>query len=314
MKLTGALNIKVPKISRREAVLAALLLFSCIIMLFYRFIFEPQWLVIKKLQADLQKGRQVLEQRLQQGWNDIPALNARSQEIKGRIENIYKMVPNIKNEPGLLVDFYELASLHQLHADVIEFGGLKEIEGKGYSVFKISLDINGTNDNIYSFIKSMEEYPRLNRLAEFKVSPRDSLESDCNLVFDIYVMHDVKPDPKAYPFIEGKYGWDQPYKIFDIYNQEDSSAYSSLSRKAVTEGIPVPLGKNQTQSQTQNKLPADSFKSPPATIPKKPEKKENPVNQGSHRYMNINNRLNHNGYIVPGNISYESGIIVPYNE
>lgn len=255
MKLQGAVTFKIPRLSRREVILAAILALSCITAIYYRFVFEPQWNTIKELQADLIKQQQVLNERLSQGWNDIPALGAQSAEIKSSIENIYKIVPRIKNEPALLVDFYELTRLHNLGAEAIKFGELKEVEGKGYSTFTVTLGVTGQNDNIYSFLANMEKYPRLNRVAEIKFIPESAVASTCILSYEFYVMHSIQPDPLVYPFIEGKYGKDQPYNIFDIYFEEENADNSKPGTNQPAGGLP-PAAKAPTVSSPAANPPA----------------------------------------------------------
>lgn len=152
LKLRRSPALKLSSLSKRELILVALFLLAVMAGAYYKFIFEPQWSIINKLKSDLRSQQQVLSQRKAQGWDDIQSLKEQSRQLREKINKTYAKVTNIKDEPGLLVDFYKLSVANNLLADAIKFGELKEVGGKGYSTFSISLDFMGRNSDIYKFV------------------------------------------------------------------------------------------------------------------------------------------------------------------
>lgn len=224
MKLPGLSTVRLPALSKREVILVLLVFLASTTFFCYKFIFKPQWNEVKKLRAELDRQKQELDFRIKEGWNDISDLKARCEEIERQIKIIHMRVPNIKNEPQLLVDFYKTAKANNVMAETVKFSELKEVEGKNYSTFTVSTEVTGPTVNIYNFIKDIEEYPRLNRISEIKFEPQSSTWITCSLTVEFYVLHEVKPDPLDYPFMEGEYGKDRPYQIFGVYGQGEEKA------------------------------------------------------------------------------------------
>jgi len=224
VRLPGLRAVKLPALSKREIILAVLVFLASTTILCYRFIIEPQWNEVKKLQAELDRQKQELDFRIKEGWNDISGLKARCEEMERQIKIIHIRVPNIKNEPQLLVDFYKTAKANNVMAEAVKFSELKEVEGKNYSTFTVSTEVIGPTVNIYNFIKDIEEYPRLNRISEIKFEPQSSTWITCSLTVEFYVLHEIQPDPPDYPFMEGEYGKDWPYQIFGVYEQGEEKA------------------------------------------------------------------------------------------
>lgn len=268
MKLPRAQAIKMSSLSRREIILAALFLLISLATLYYRFILEPQWKNIKKLQTEIKQQQKILNHRLSEGWDNIPSLKARSKKLNDRIDEINLTVSNIKNDPALLVDFYSLAKLNNIHAKTIKFDELKEVKDKFYSTFNISLDVIGYNLDIYHFIEALEKYPRLNRIAEIELKPLNSRVSSCKLVAEFYVLHKLQPDPHTYPFMDGAYGKGAPYNIFGVYNQEQAEFFEEPADylvdpfKLVIPGIVPPEPIPSTATKKNNSESFHLFRMP----------------------------------------------------
>lgn len=275
MKLNGSATIKMPNLSKREIILVVLFLLSALIVGYYRFIFEPQWKNIQKFKADLQTQRQALNQRKAQGWEDIGDLQLQSAEIKSKIDKMYVKVSKIKDEPTLMVDLYKMSVAHRLLTENIKFSELKEVAGKGYSTFDISLVFMGTNMNIYNFIESLENYTRLNRISEVIFLPVNSRVIICSLTVEFYVLHEVGPDPPDYPFMVGEMTKNQPYGMFTQYlrinpdffkkgglKPEDVPLFAPPIKNQV---LPMEQPKSSVTPPTQNKVtqPSNNIPSPP---------------------------------------------------
>lgn len=269
MKLpwSSAKKIKMPTLARREIILACLFAVLCLGALYDRFIFEPQWERINLLKTAYSKQQQTLNTRLRQGWDNIPMLRAQSKKIKAQIDQLYREVSYTKDEPGLLVDFYTLAKAHYLRADTIKFEELKDVKDKGYSTFSVRIKLTGQNVDIYNFIEALENYPRVNRIYEFKFEPVSTAESSCSIVVEFYVLHDVQPDPMIYPWLSGEFGSNRPYRIFGLLNKvEPQSATPQVKPGQVFE-MQLQPDKNQPKfSEPQSSYVPPKAK--PVEVPK----------------------------------------------
>lgn len=249
MRLPGLRAVKLPALSKREIILAVLVFLASTTFLCCRFIIEPQWSEVKKLQAELDKQKQELDFRIKEGWSDIPALEAECGELQREIYSIYKKIPSIKNEPGILVDFYKMAQANYVAAETVKFGELKEVEGKNYSTFTVSTELAGRNVNIYNFIEEVENYPRWNRIAEIEFEPQSPSESACSLTVEFYVLHEIQPDPPDYPFMKGEYGKDRPYEIFGVYEQEEEKSLQEPGGSGAAPAEPAQAPSTREDSQ-----------------------------------------------------------------
>lgn len=257
MKPRRSPALKLSSLSKREMILVALFLFAALAGVYYKFVFEPQWLKINKLKSDLMSQQQVLSQRKSQGWDDIQSLKEQSRQLREKINKSYARVANIKDEPGLLVYFYKLSTANNLLADTIRFSEMKEAGGKVYSTFYTSLDVIGLNRDIYRFIEGLEGYSRANRISEIKFEPLSSDTSKCSLTVEFYVLHEVKPDPLSYPFMAGELKRDHPYKIFDLYNKlnDIKMLLVPVLPGSAPVPIPAPTPKLETPSPPKAEAP-----------------------------------------------------------
>ena len=105
------------------------------------------------------------------GYGDVAQLTAKIEDLDNEIENFYEKVPNIKNVPGLLVDFYTSAKKNNVIAQTVTFGRLESKES--YNSFQVSIDVLGAKRDVYSFIKEIEGYPRMSRISEVEFEPRE---------------------------------------------------------------------------------------------------------------------------------------------
>ncbi|MCF8009771.1 MAG: type 4a pilus biogenesis protein PilO [Clostridiales bacterium] len=214
MKMLQMRNFKLTSINKRQVtfvvILVAVLTFFCC----YKFIIAPQWQKIEKLQVQLEKEKKELNFRMNQHWDDIPYLKKRCEEIKSEINKIHKKVPDIKNEPRLLVDLYNMAQRNNVTAGEVLFSEIREVKERNYSTFTVSTSITGTRINVYTFLRDIETYSRWNKISEIDFYPQSPSTCTCELTILFYVLPELQQSPLDYPFMKGKYGRGAPYKIF----------------------------------------------------------------------------------------------------
>lgn len=207
-------NVKL-NLSKREKILASLFLLLAAFFLYYHYVFAVQEKKIAAIKKDIKSKEALIEQLTGQGCGNVSQLTARIQETDAEIEIFHRKVPNAKNSPGLLVEFYQSAKRNKVTAQTIVFGKLEAKDN--YSSFLVSLDILGTKRDVFNFIKEIENYPRLSKISKIEFEPRDGNMILAKISDQFYVLHDVKPDPFAYPFMEGRRGSGALTALFNQY-------------------------------------------------------------------------------------------------
>jgi Tfp pilus assembly protein PilO len=261
MNLSINPKFKMRALSRREKILAALLTLCAIVMLYQRFILAPQLNKINQLKSEITKQENVLTTRVEQGWTDIPVLQARAKEIQKEIDELYLKAPNIVDEPNLLVDFYQLAKLNGLQAEVIKFEPVQKVENYNYSTISIHLEVTGLNYDIYNFIAALEQYHRLDKIYSVTFEPQDATTSICSFSVEFYILGEIKPDPMDYPFMSGQYGKDKPHQMFNILIIETTENDGELTESNIegTEAVPSqPVEKALEGTPTQDEATPNS--------------------------------------------------------
>ncbi|MEG6616266.1 type 4a pilus biogenesis protein PilO [Peptococcaceae bacterium 1198_IL3148] len=220
MKVTIDIINKVNNLTKREKIIISALVIVAVCTLYYKYILAPQINEITQLTKEIASQEELLATRLNQGWDNIPWLKERSQAVDVKIEAMYSQVPNIADEANLLLDLYKIAKDNGMLRDTISFSKIKQGEDKEYSTMEISLKVFGSNENIYEFISDVQNYSRMNRITQITFEPITPVASECALTIEYYILHQIESDPLDYPFMEGQYGKDKPYQIFNIYEKE----------------------------------------------------------------------------------------------
>lgn len=208
------LNVKL-KLNKRKKILATLSLLLAVFFLYYQYFFAVQEKKISALRNDIKGKEDMINQLTNQGYGNVPQLNTRIQELDTEIRKFYVKVPNIKNIPGLLVDFYTSAKKNHVTAQTISFGKLEEKDN--YGSFPVSLDVLGAKRDVLNFIKEIEGYPRLSRISKIEFEPREGDMILAKVSDKFFVLRDFKADPLDYPFMDGKHRPDLLYNLFKEY-------------------------------------------------------------------------------------------------
>lgn len=176
--------------------------------------FRPQWEKLNFLRRELSEVQAAVEQAQQQGWDNTPGLQAKIDDLRRQQEELYGVVPRIKDVPGLIATLYELICRYQLEVPKgVVFSNLQEYP-EGYATFDASLTVIGKNADVYEFISAVENLPRQVEVAKslLVAEGQDKLRGE--LVLRVFVLEEIKPDPDYYPFMEFKKIEQKPYSIF----------------------------------------------------------------------------------------------------
>jgi Tfp pilus assembly protein PilO len=207
-------NVKL-NLNKREKVLASLFLLMAAFFLYYHYVFVVQEKKIAAIKKDIKSKEAMIDQLIGQGYGNVSQLTARIQEMDAEIGVFHRKVPNAKNSPGLLVDFYQSAKENKVTAQTIVFGKLEAKDN--CSSFLVSLDVLGAKRDVFNFIKEIESYPRLSKISKIEFEPGEGNMILAKISDQFYVLHDVKPDHFAYPFMEGRRGSGALTGLFNQY-------------------------------------------------------------------------------------------------
>lgn len=186
-----------------------------------------------------------------QGYGNVTQFETRIEEIDQKLAEFNDVIPNIKDSPGLLVDFYNSARSNNVEAKSISFG---KTEAKdNYSSFLVSLDVSGTKRSVYNFIKEIENYPRLSRISKVEFEPKEGDAILAKITDEFFILNDIKADPQEYPFVNEKGGFNFLFDIFGLYKapgeSEGQPGQVSVKNQANT-NIVNPYDKTNTGNNT----------------------------------------------------------------
>jgi len=234
------------RLSSREKLLLGLFFFLSAAALYYFLVLNKQIKQINYLESQIAQRDEIVCEMYGKGFHKISDMENKIKEHEQMIAQIYTMVPNIKDTPGLLVDIYYLLSKHYLSAENVTFGQLQEHQN--YNTFIVDLNIKGTASNIQNFLKDMENYKRavtINKLA-FTPAEGDILETYIGLT--VFVMHDIEPDPLDYPFMSGQYGRESPFDIFVYPGPEEKREGETKESSDLPLNNPADIWKSLSES------------------------------------------------------------------
>ncbi len=183
----------------------------------YGFYFKPQIQHLNALRLELAKVQQMQQSALAEGWDNIPGLKQQILEIQQRMEELQSEIPAFRNTPGLLVDIYRLASKYDIYLNSdgtkkITFGNL---ENNGdYSSYDITMELVGSSSGIYGFLYEVQRLGRLLAIDKCTIWSDVPGVLNCDLTIKVFVLGEVKEDPKTYPFMTFERFLEEPYVMF----------------------------------------------------------------------------------------------------
>jgi len=225
----------------RERFLA--IVFICLLLVYasYMFYFKPQLERLDSLRQELNQALSRQQTALAEGWDDIPGLKRQIVETEQRMEQLQAEVPAFKNTPGLLVDLYRLASKYDLYLNGEEGQKItfSRLEKNGdYSSYDVSLELVGRSADIYGFLYEVQRLGRLLAIDKGVIWTETKGQLKCALTIKVFVLGEVKEDPKTYPFMTFERFLEEPYVMFQ----------PSVKFPAESPGDSLPLVQQNTTS------------------------------------------------------------------
>ncbi len=199
-------------LSAREKALVIAFLFLLAAALYYYLVMEKQLRKIGELKHQVEEQEMVLREMRRKGFHNLSELEDKINEYDRLIEAIYKVVPNIKDTPGLLVDLYQLVTRYGLVSDKVSFGQLKTHQN--YSTFAVNLKVKGSPAGVKGFLNALEDYRRPLSVNKVEFTPTKEGELEAAVEVLVFVLHDISPDPLSYPFMDSMAGWENPFEMF----------------------------------------------------------------------------------------------------
>lgn len=187
--------------------------------LYYYLVFEKQMEKIRYLKGQISQRDVLVREMYQKNYHNVSDMENKIKDYDQMIAKVYELVPNIKDTPGLLVDFHRLLTENRLTADNITFGQLKAQQN--YSTFTLGLKVKGLATDVQSFLKAIEKYKRAVNISKVDFTPTEGGLLESTIELTVYVMHDILPDPQEYPFTGEQQG---QKNLFDMFKAPETKA------------------------------------------------------------------------------------------
>lgn len=188
-----------------------LLIFS----LYYILVFEKQMEKIRYLKGQISQRDMLVREMYQKNYHNVSDMENKIKDYDQMVAKVYELVPNIKDTPGLLVDFNRLLTENRLTADKITFGKLKPQQN--YGTFTLGLTVKGIASDVQNYLKAIDKYKRAVTISKIDFNPTEEGLLESNIELTVYVMNDILPDPQEYPFISEEPGSKKPFDLFKYY-------------------------------------------------------------------------------------------------
>lgn len=203
-------------LSNREKILIYLLCITVMGYLYFNYLLLPQ---IKKLQetnalyesnSEKLSTLYILEKSLNQKQKELSELDAKSKEIS-------KSIPDTSKVPEIIMDIKNLTESSGCVGGKMSFNLPSEREvstekqdnGSGVeSVLKLSVnyEIQGNNDNIMTFLKSIESSTRKMGVERIQINNTKDNKLSANLNINCYYISGSNtPETIDYPFVDEGY-------------------------------------------------------------------------------------------------------------
>lgn len=213
------------KLSKREKVLIVIMILIVFSVLFYKLIYAPGSTKISKLEIELEKNRDQVA-ALKFKHREAEKYLQQLTDIDNEIRELNRLMPDVRDIPGVMVEFYELLKSNRLEGDTISFGEVTL--GEKYDSFTTAFSVKGKRADIDAFLKQLE-----GRKAELSITNLTLIAEDLeNFNMDITIkVYMFKADnksgyPEDYNFMGGNLGnygnWYEMFKIVEIENGIDA--------------------------------------------------------------------------------------------
>lgn len=217
-----AFKLRARPLSTREKFLAAFFLLTLASFLYYRAVLEGQIKSINSLEHEIARQEVKIAELLAQGLDEPAVLEEKTRAYERLNREIYGVVPNIKDTPGLIVDLYRAVTSYGLSADRLSFSQLKA--GQNYSTFTITTSVKGDRASVEAFLKYLDGFERPASISRLEITPAKGGVLEAAVELTVFVLHDVSPDPLHYPFTDGEGGWEDPFDMFAVRSPEEEKA------------------------------------------------------------------------------------------
>lgn len=191
-------------LSKREKILLVILGITIVSCSVYKFVYTPVMESVREQERMLEANKQVLED-LRNQFEKNESLLEDLNRIENEINSYERKILYSKDMPGTFVDLYYLIHENKLSGDSISFGDV--IEGQDYNSFTISFSVDGNKNNIYNFIKSLQNYKKEISISNITFQPTGNDEMKLSVTLKTYILKDAsEKGPEDYDFMNEKTG------------------------------------------------------------------------------------------------------------
>jgi type IV pilus assembly protein PilO len=244
------------KLSKRESNLLVIVLVGLAVYTYYNFFLSniiDRYLSLKK---DMKINQQQLLS-LQKDKNDIDFLIKEIEKSKKQIAEMEMLIPSSKKVPEIITQLESLSKGAGVKLTGIVFesdpkekkeekqptdkGQLKpqnninNVNDNDYVEIPIQLNLEGSYNNIISFLATMENFKRLYNIRNITLNKKqgdtgENLEMQLGIsTFAIKYNQKLMEEPTTYDFMNKNYGRQNPFKSLETGNNASTSTNASTS-------------------------------------------------------------------------------------
>ncbi len=184
----------------QQQLIAFVLLFIGIVVLFYFFAWSPQ---TEEL-ASIAKQRASEEQKIQTARATLARLEGLKEsapKIEAKIIKIGRKMPKDADLPGLIIQIQNMANDSSVSVDALR--PAEPQQASGYSKLDVAVNVKGTYGGISDFLFRIENSPRAMRVDNLSISPAEYPTLQASLTISTFVLGDGSTAQSVPPAISG---------------------------------------------------------------------------------------------------------------
>lgn len=191
------------KLTFQQQLIAFILLFISVLVLFYFFAWSPQ----SEELASIAKQRSSEEQKIKMARATLARLEGLKEsapKIEAKIIKIGRKMPKDPDLPGLIVQIQNMANDSSVSVDALKPN--EPQPASGYSKMDVSLSIKGTYAEISEFLFRIENSHRAMRVDNLSISPADNPTLQASLTISTFVLGGGSSTRSIPPAVSGDGG------------------------------------------------------------------------------------------------------------
>ena len=222
----------------------------------YKWYFLPHLNSINRLRTEQAEMAKAVARAEKERWDDIEGMQKDIVALDEKLAELRKVVPDYQDLPGVTVHISGLAEkcgVEPVWKDDRRAGIKIErpVSRSGYTTYDLKLEICGSPYQVYSFLKGIEEMPRLVEIENLQLEVTAFDNVQCSLTVRVFVLGRPQKDPENPPFMNFILPKSWPYEML-----KPSILEQAKSPGPATAAPPSPVNAGE---ETQDGYPGPSM-------------------------------------------------------